>query len=122
MRDISQKSFGFLVDELITAWMKVGAGQKDAIARRDALQDYLETNYKEAMDSRSIDKVISELKKVSWQCFQAQDSIMSLKDPKSIANAAVSAQKMNSERNRLIRVLDDAVGESDITVLGKTYG
>jgi len=77
MSDISEKSIGFMIDELITTSMK---------------------------------------------CWHAQETLMNGGIDAEIVKAAKNAQILNARRNALIRAIDHRLGESNITLTGKTYG
>lgn len=70
---------------------------------------------------KSIGTLIDELCTTSQKCFAAQDIIMKETDLEKLAAAAKLAQITNARRNALIRAIDERLGESGNTQLGKTY-
>ena len=118
--DITSKSTGFLIDELITAGFKVEVSPTTANIQRMRL---LDASVRLRLNGREDDIFlqVTKLKIVSRQCWQAQEGVMKGRDVTAIANAAVQAQHTNAQRNKLIREIDTILGESDVSVLEKTY-
>lgn len=131
--DITVKSTGFLIDELITTRFKIELNPTPDIIQRMRLLDAavrLRLNGRED----SIYLQVIKLQVILRQCWEAQEVIMKNQDIehspymndtyfqlKRLAEAAIKAQKTNAERNKLIREIDDILDESTISVLGKTY-
>lgn len=71
---------------------------------------------------KSIGIMIDELITTSLRCWMAQEDIMNkdLPDNKRL-EAAERAQVMNARRSALIRAIDTALGNEDISVPAKTY-
>lgn len=71
---------------------------------------------------KSIGFIIDELMTVSQKCFHAQDDIMdeSLSVERRL-EAAIKAQKMNAQRNLLIREIDEFFGQGHLSPTTKTY-
>jgi hypothetical protein len=132
--DITVKSTGFLIDELITTRFKIELNPTPDIIQRMRLLDAavrLRLNGRED----SIYLQVIKLQVILRQCWEAQEVVMkhmhlfdsiyvSSKDLSKLAElgqAAIQAQKTNAERNKLIREIDSILDESTISVLGKTY-
>lgn len=72
--------------------------------------------------NKSIAFLIDELITTDIKCFMAQDKISdSNLSPDEQLTAAKAAQNLNRRRNQLMIAIDEILGESDITVTGKTY-
>ncbi len=130
---IEMKSTGFLMDELITARFKVEVNPTQETIQRMRL---LDAAVRLRLNGREDDIFlqVTKLQIVSRQCWKAQEIIMEYKDMafemyhhndhrdlKRVTKAAIEAQKTNGERNKLIKEIDTVLGESDVSVLGKTY-
>lgn len=70
---------------------------------------------------KSIGTLIDELFSTNNKCWFAQEDVMTQTDPIKVAAAAKKAQETNARRNALIRAIDERLGESGNTQLGKTY-
>ena len=70
---------------------------------------------------KSTATLIDELITTSMKCWFAQEAVMNGGDDAKVAEAAKMAQITNARRNKLIRAIDDRLGESDNTQLSKTY-
>lgn len=121
MTDISTKTLGFLIDELITAEMKVAHEIPEALERRDELLNYIANNYDFGVIWRTM-RVVGQLWDASEQCFEAQDVVMNSDSINEVAAAAKNAQIMNAMRNQCVRKIDEIAGQSTVSQLGKTYG
>ena len=120
---IEIKSIGFLIDEYITTMFKAKVGVKGATSRAVDLCN--------AIDNRLLatnwqgDGVILELQDVSRRCWDAQDRIMNPGlSHAEVAKAARDAQVTNTQRNTLIRKIDEKfeIGHLGlVTPLEKTY-
>lgn len=136
--DITTKSIGMLIDEYITTQLKIEVSPtQENIQRGTILKQTIET----ALQGKSLDhtekisNIISQLRIVLRECWNAQEIIMKtqgLRCPDQINiitmlpyirvyDAAIKAQKTNAARNKLIREIDSILGEQDITILEKTY-
>lgn len=71
---------------------------------------------------KSIGIMIDELITTSMRCWFAQEDIMNkdLPDDKRL-EAAERAQTMNARRSALIKAIDTALGDENISVPTKTY-
>lgn len=69
---------------------------------------------------KSTATLIDELITTSMKCWHAQEAVMGEADSDKMAKAAKMAQITNVRRNKLIRAIDDRLGETN-TPLGKTY-
>lgn len=131
--DITQKSTGFLIDELITARFKVEVHPtQETIQRARLLDAAIRTRLNGREDDIYLQVV--KLQLVSRQCWNAQEIVMGYKNMKhspylkdntihliKIADAAITAQRTNAERNGLIREIDTILQEEAFTGLEKTY-
>jgi hypothetical protein len=131
--NITEKSTGFLMDELITCRFKVEASPTpDNIQRMRLLDAAIRIRLNGREDE--IFLPVTKLQLISRECWMAQEVIMSYKgmsfeiyrhndqrDLKKIVQAALQAQHTNAQRNQLIREIDTILGEADVSVLGKTY-
>jgi len=131
--DITRKSTGFLIDELITARFKVEVNPTPEVIQRMRL---LDAAVRLRLDGRedSIYFQVVKLQVILRQCWEAQEVIMKNQDIsytpfmndnyfqlKRISEAAIKAQQTNAARNKLIREIDKILGEDTITSLEKTY-
>ena len=133
MRDITQKSTGFLIDELITTRFRVESNPTpDNIQRMRLLDAAVRLRLNGREDDIFLQ--VTKLQLVSRECWNAQEIVMKEQDItyspymndnyfqlKRLAESAIKAQKTNALRNKLIREIDTVLGESDTSVLGKTY-
>lgn len=133
--DIAIKSTGFLVDEMLTAELKIAAGNEQAQDRRHDLGNKI----MERLGDRILDKEFSEkfwnlvndLRLTLIECWNFQEIIFKYKNTNysflteqaqyDLIIAARGAQTTNAIRCRFIREIDTLVEESEITVLEKTY-
>lgn len=131
MTTIDYKSVGTLIDEMFTAQMKSETGNTNASIRVRALAQAIAGRLKDTPSNELIE-LMSKLKIVLRECWMAQEivHILEHKYPGALtqdeiwqlAGAGVVAQRTNARRNKLIRAIDELVGEDNITQLGKTYG
>lgn len=136
---IEYKSTGTLIDEMVTANLKVikSPKNKEENERRwNLLSDAVGKRFQQSdipiWDERVVD-LWQELSETLELCWEAQEVVMryseyveddSFYDPdyfERCARGAVDAQKLNSKRNRLIRNIDELLGESNYTQLEKSY-
>jgi hypothetical protein len=130
MPAISEKSLGFMIDELVTTCIKQEhlsqSGNQPVLAelkqRKQALTAAIEQRIG-ALGSQTspIGELIAELTSTLIQCWNAQEDVMGKSDIQQVAKAAKDAQQLNAKRNKLIREIDKHLGETAITVTGKTY-
>jgi hypothetical protein len=118
--DIRIKSTGMLIDELITARMKIIANPSEentqrAVSLENAIQHRLQN--KKADISVFVNALTGMLK----ECWDAQEIVSNSDNVYDVYHAAKVAQQTNSVRNSLIREIDAALGEEAITPLEKTY-
>lgn len=71
--------------------------------------------------NKSVGVLVDELITTSMKCWAAQERLLSGADDHEVAEAARDAQQLNARRNRLIRAIDEALGQDSITVTGKSY-
>ncbi len=74
------------------------------------------------IERKTIGELIDQLITVDIRTWNAQDDLMdeSLTDEERL-QAAILAQKSNARRTRLIRAIDELVGDGDITGFVKSY-
>lgn len=130
--DITIKSTGYLIDELITCRFKVEVNPTPDNVHRMRL---LDAAVRLRLNGREDDIYLQvvKLQLVLRQCWNAQEIMRSFKfeytpylgqnllELEKIARAGIKAQETNAERNKLIREIDTMLGEADISPLGKTY-
>lgn len=123
MSEISSKSTGQLVDELVTNAFKTAFA---SVSGRSAQE--FDTRY-ELLRAALVDhcgdgfaQVVHDLCIVSFATWQAQEVVMHESDDHVVATAARHAQRLNARRTSLIREIDRILGESGITITTKTYG
>jgi len=123
MNDVSKKSPGQLVDELITNAFKTefaiveGRDQDEFDRRYELLRDALVVYCGDGFAAIVHDLCITSL--ATWE---AQEVVMHETSDAYVAEAARHAQRMNARRTALIREIDRVLGESGITITTKTYG
>jgi len=132
--DITVKSTGFLLDELITTRFKVEINPSpDNIQRMRLLDAAIRLRLNGREDD--IFLPVAKLQVVLRQCWKAQEIVMNnrflfdkvyvssndLTSLTKLGQAAVDAQTTNAERNKLIKEIDTILGEANISVLEKTY-
>jgi hypothetical protein len=72
---------------------------------------------------KSVGILIDELITTDIKCWYAQEDVMKNDhSPVKQATAAKRAQELNARRNQLIRAIDKALGQSDISPTDKSYG
>lgn len=136
--NLERKSTGVLCDEMITAEFKMDAGNKGAKERRHELGNIVQARMLPLvydMDSyREFQQTLGQLRSVLRECWDAQETIreyslleldsnkLDVVDVYQIARSGLVAQRTNAERSMLIRKLDRIIGESEISILEKTYG
>jgi hypothetical protein len=73
------------------------------------------------MEVKSIGTLIDELFTTNMKCWFAQETVMHEVDESKVAVAAKQAQVLNARRNKLIRAIDERLGDADISQTEKTY-
>jgi uncharacterized transporter YbjL len=129
--DLSYKSTGTLIDESITAELKVLSNASPENIERMANLQNLINNRVDQESWYRINIHATRLRTELKLCWDAQEIVMkyknknvddlSLEELQELSNAALYAQRTNAERCRLVREIDKALGESDRTYLEKTY-
>lgn len=124
MKDIRQKSIGFLIDEYITACFKYDAKPTEEIKmRRDLLRDTIMNILGNKLQTDiEFYGLYMSLYSVLRRCWESQEIVVRSDKRDIVFFAAKEAQTTNAERNKLIREIDQLLGEGDITSLEKTYG
>lgn len=127
---IELKSTATLIDELLTAEIKLKHFGSDTVQERYNMLDIAiksrlsRHNDKDKFHTLSV--LILKLKRVNQDCWDAQERVMlredTIEDTIEIATAAKQAQKLNAQRNNIIREIDDLLGESQYSQLEKSYG
>lgn len=136
MFDIEYKSTGTLLDEYITTalkWNALRLEEKDASAAEQRLAELqLAINYR-VPDKELIEPVVVQLAEVLKECWDAQEVTREFSqgdidddyladNAVRIARAGIRAQVTNAQRNKLIRQIDELLGEQHRGQLEKTYG
>ncbi len=131
MYPIELKSIGFMIDERITAGFKA-----DLHPSEENTQRVLDLDT--AIDGRvagrwhMINALVLKLERVLKECWDAQEIVTQIVihdeyrweerfDIHKLAVTGKVAQQTNAERNRLIREIDEILGESAHSTLRKTY-
>lgn len=133
--DITQKSTGYLLDEWITTTFKVEVNPtQENMNRMRALDIAIQKRLNGHQDD--IYWQVIKLRIVLRQCWDAQEIIRANEDIKlpdrydnvftlnkwiETAKAGIKAMTTNRERNKLIREIDEILGEVENTPLFKTY-
>lgn len=122
--DITKKSTGTLIDEYFTTELKIEfIGRKDEFKHRlELLENSLVLRLEKHKTRKDIAPLTTRLANTLRRCWVAQDNIMEADnhDP-YIGQYAKEAQRLNAERNRLIREIDELLGEDEFTQLEKSY-
>lgn len=66
--------------------------------------------------------LIDELITTNIKCWFAQERLMSADSDADAGKSAKEAQTLNVRRNALIRAIDEALGQGNITLTEKSYG
>jgi hypothetical protein len=74
------------------------------------------------IDKKTTPVLIDELITCLIKCFMAQEKVMHGETEHEIAIAAKQAQELNARRNKLIRAIEERMGESSAGQTEKTYG
>lgn len=77
---------------------------------------------KNNIELKSIGTLIDELITTDIKCWFAQETVMNETDVIKVSEAAKQAQLTNARRNKLIRAIDERLGDNSITNLSKSYG
>lgn len=121
--DVSTKSTGQLIDELVTNAFKThhavssGSAPAEFERRYNDLRGALETRL-----GQDVAGLLHDLAIVSMATWQAQEVVMHESDDKHAASAGRQAQRLNGKRTRIIREIDRLLGETSISITTKTYG
>lgn len=70
---------------------------------------------------KSLGVLIDELFTVNKKLWYAQETITTSQDDLEVAVASRKAQELNAKRNRLMRAIDESVGQLEDSVTEKTY-
>lgn len=139
--NVEYKSTGVLFDEMFTADLKLEhwPDDQEVAARRHALGNAIQARLlqKSSIDSwnrfKEVWTVAKQLKDVLRECWNAQEVVMqftrSITEHEAFTNntllhvvsAAVTAQRTNAQRNKLIRQIDFLLQDSENAPLRKTY-
>lgn len=123
--DISQKTVGFLIDELITTRIKISL-EKDL----DKLQGLairgtdLSTAIDRQLGLRDLGDAIERLIMADIDCFFEQEKLFKCDkdgDKVGAGEAAMNVQHLNAARNNWMRTIDSILGLGEYTVTDKTY-
>jgi hypothetical protein len=132
MERLELKSTGALIDEYITSVFKFDRNPNEENTKRfNDLADITNTRVKENHNWGVISLQYSQLWETLEQCWEAQelvstlnptyDDIEDLPSIIALARAGKEAQRSNAIRCKLVREIDELLGESDRTYLEKTY-
>ena len=120
---IEVKSTGQLVDETVThafrtEWARAAAGGEvdELLARAEFLVRALDRRLGSGAGTLIFD--LATVLRATWV---AQEIVMADHDDATTARAARQAQRLNGHRSRLVRRIDQLLGEDGITVMAKTY-
>lgn len=123
---IELKSTGFLIDELITAELKMKHFGKNHLQERyEQLNTAISKRlgrHNDSDKSHTLSILVLNLKRVNQKCWDAQETVMKSFAAVTVAKAAKEAQRLNAQRNGIIREIDDLLGESQYSQLEKSYG
>jgi hypothetical protein len=122
---VELKSTGTLIDEFITTTLKIDHFGKDTalIERLDKLDTAIAKRVSRHPKSKypAMSLMVLELRSVLKKCWDAQELVMKGFDNQTVAMAAQEAQRLNAERNKLIRKIDEELNEAQYTQLEKSY-
>lgn len=110
MGEVEKKSFGTLIDELVTVRLKL------FLANAEVEWD--------ANNEENVLKAINELVAVNTEIFfllEAADTLARQQNHVGVGEAYGKAQRLNSRRGDLIAAIDRRFGEGDITPSEKTF-
>lgn len=124
--DISQKTVGFMIDELITTRIKIyvqngNCPKPNPLDKR--VMDLIEAIDKQS-GLRELGEAINGLITADIACFFAQEDLFSADgkgDKTAAGEAAMRTQHLNAERNNWMRTIDATLGLGKYTVTDKTY-
>lgn len=132
--DLSYKSTGAIYDELYTASMKLQVNPSHENISRFILLSELATERSQEISFDAMLQLNDLLAKLEVQlknCWDAQEAVMryqrtGLENLNSselylLGQAAITAQVTNAARCKLVRQIDEFLGESNRTYLEKTY-
>lgn len=112
MGEVEKKSFGTLIDELVTVRLKLYLSGED-----------IEVHW-ESSDEDNILRTINELLEVNAEIFfllEQADALARQQKHVEVGEAYGKAQRLNSRRGALIAAIDRRFGEGDITPSEKTF-
>ena len=124
MLDITSKSTGQLLDELVTNAFKTEFSSRHArsIDEFEARYELLRAALEQRLGT-DLAGLIHDLAIVSMATWQAQEVVMHEKDDDAkVAAGGRQAQRLNAARTKTIREIDRLLGEAQITITTKTYG
>ncbi len=123
MPEITSKSTGQLLDELVT-----NAFKTEFSSRHGGTLEEFETRYellRSAIERRlgtDLAGLIHDLVLVSMATWHSQEVVMHERSDQAVAAAGRNAQRTNALRTRIIREIDRVLGEAGISITTKTYG
>lgn len=126
--NIEVKSPGMLIDELVTAKIKVHFFQaeleRERWAEARARCGQLVVAIDKAIGGKEVGHAIDGLVDTVIKCFIAQENLFAHSKANEKVEAGESAMEvhhLNAQRNNWIRVIDGLLGAKDVTQLEKTY-
>jgi len=123
VRDISIKSTGQLVDELVTNSLKQGFALLSSLDAAEFERRFADLDRVLAERlAPDVAELIRDLTLVSLATWHAQEVVMHERDDRTVAEAGRNAQRANARRSEFIRRIDRLLGDAGITITTKTYG
>ena len=133
MERLELKSTGALIDEYITSVFKFDNNPTEENTERfNNLARVVNARVRENHSWSSIALQYVQLWEALEQCWEAQETLSkhkgldcltaTLVELIDVAEAGLEAQRTNAIRCKLVREIDEKLGENDRTYLEKTYG
>lgn len=129
MIDITRKTTGYLIGELVTHTIKskyarTEEQRSNAQLRIALLNEAINARMASqgiTRDNSAYMQLFSSLMRACKECWDAQEIVMTSEDPREVFHAAKTTLIANRERNVQMRALDDLFGEKFFAVLEKVY-
>lgn len=126
---IELKTTAYLIDELLVTELKMIHFGRDSLQERYEMLDIAISRrlsrHTDVDKLHTLSVLTLNLKQVNFLCWNAQEIVMkkedTVEDIYDIATAAKQAQKLNAQRNSIIREMDELLGESQFSQLEKSY-
>lgn len=133
--DITRKTPGVLIDELITTKIKLWLLDKkdEPLSRKEVeTRDFLDRRIfllcggiDKLTNLHNLGKTILKLITNDIECFFAQEELFECdrnNDKIKAGQAALDTQRFNAQRSKYLRRIDEILGFNKITLTKKTYG